>query len=469
MKLFARLSFVLLAAALLAPGCSKDDEDDTSTLAFVEPALYFSAPDDRSSATFVADGVSDLYISAKPKGWDNVTLDAAARTVTVVAPAEFKEGETDRSGSVVISGVSYLGNGKSATLFVGMVGTTDLSDKPANSYLVREKDTHYTFDATRGGKISPASVGLVWQSASGLVQYVRLDKGKASFYVGADSEKDHIKEGNALIGAYDAAGTLLWSWHIWATPYDPESDVLHYANGYEVMGRNLGALNNANTTAEERVASYGLYYQWGRKDPFIGPASYRANNGSGAAMYNASGSRVYVTTAAASAETGTADYARRNPLCFITGTAETGNDWLWTADDARWGASKTENDPCPYGWKVAPAGAFAGLAVANTPAESDYDVYGWTLSDGNVSSLYMAAGRRVYTNGSIQNVYIPRTRADEAQPWEGLYWMAAGSLADRQSPALHFWFQKLTTQAGINDAEPYARANGMTIRCVRDK
>lgn len=468
MKLLARLASVLLAAALLATACGKDDEEDTSTLAFVDPALYFSTPGDRSSATFIADGVGDLYISAKPEGWDNVTLDAVARTVTVVAPAEFKEGETERSGSVVISGVSYMGNAKSATLFVGMVGTTDLSGKAANSYIVREKKTHYTFDATRHGKIAPASVGLIWQSTAGLLQYVRVDGSKASFYVGADSEDEHINEGNALIGAYDAAGILLWSWHIWATPYDPESDVLHYANGYEVMGRNLGALDNANTTAEERVASYGLYYQWGRKDPFIGPASYRANNGSGAAMYNAAGSRVYVTTAAASAETGTADYARRNPLCFITGTAETGNDWLWTADDARWGVTKTENDPCPYGWKVAPAGAFRGLTIADTPKESDADVFGWTLTDGNVSSLYMAAGRRVYTDGTIQNIYIPRSRADEAQPWEGLYWMA-GSLADRQSPALHFWFEKLSTTAGIDDAAPYARANGMTVRCVRDK
>ena len=469
MKLLARLAFVLPVAALLATACSKDDEEDTSSLVFVEPALYFSGPNERSVATFTADVVGDFYISSRPEGWNNITLDAAARTVTVVTPSEFND-DTALSGSVVITGISYLGNARSATLFVGVVRTTDLSDKPANSYIVREKQTHYTFDATRGGRISPASVGLVWQSAASLLQYVHLDGTKASFYVGADSEDKHINEGNALIGAYDASGALLWSWHIWATAHDPEADVLRYANGYEVMGRNLGALDNANSTPEERVASYGLYYQWGRKDPFIGPASYRANNGSGATIYNASGSRVNVTTAASSAETGTSDYARQNPLCFITGNAASGNDWLWTADDARWGASKTENDPCPYGWKVAPAGAFAGLSIADTPKPEDYDVFGWTLTDGNVSSLYLAAGRRIYSNGTIQNIYIPPVdvRADEAQPWEGLYW-TAGSAGERKSPALYFWFEKLTTQAGIDDAAPYARANGLTVRCVRDK
>lgn len=49
--------------------------------------------------------------------------------------------------------------------------------------------------------------------------------GKASFYVAADSDNgDRIKEGNAVIGAYDAGGTLIWSWHVWAADYDPDAE-----------------------------------------------------------------------------------------------------------------------------------------------------------------------------------------------------------------------------------------------------
>jgi len=44
----------------------------------------------------------------------------------------------------------------------------------------------------------------------------------------------------------------------------------------------------------------------------------------------------------------------------------------------------------------------------------------------------------------------------EAQPWEGLYWTTAVSRT--QAAALHFWFEKLDTSAGIENSVPYARA-----------
>ena len=69
-----------------------------------------------------------------------------------------------------------------------------------------------------------------------------------------------------------------------------------------MMTRNLGALAADNSSVENILASYGLYYQWGRKDPFIGPSSYNAANGASASMYNGGGSRVYLRTAASSAE-----------------------------------------------------------------------------------------------------------------------------------------------------------------------
>lgn len=62
----------------------------------------------------------------------------------------------------------------------------------------------------------------------------------------------------------------------------------------------------------------------------------------------------------------------------------------------------------------------------------------------------MGGGRRRYDDGKIQNIYIPKdeakmklyTRADIAQPWEGLYWTTA--VDGTQSNALHFWYEKLT-------------------------
>ena len=69
-------------------------------------------------------------------------------------------------------------------------------------------------------------------------------------------------------------------------------------------------------------------------------------------------------------------------------------------------ADKSVNDPCPYGWRVAPSGAFDNLAIVGTPAVGDEAKYGWTLTDGNAESFFIGAGRRRYDNGKILNLSL---------------------------------------------------------------
>ena len=130
-------------------------------------------------------------------------------------------------------------------------------------------------------------------------------------------------------------------------------------------------------------------------------------------------------------------------------------------------ADKSVNDPCPYGWRVAPSGAFDNLAIVGTPAVGDEAKYGWTLTDGNAESFFIGAGRRRYDNGKILNIYnpLPKVRSDamEAQPWEGLYWTTA--VSGTQAAALHFWFEKLDTSAGIENSVPYARQRPSGALC----
>lgn len=350
-------------------------------------------------------------------------------------------------------------------------------NKPAVNYRF---DVRHTGNG--GSTIEPASLAVVWQSKSGLIEYLRLtDDGKASFYIDADEDDDtRIAQGNALIGAYDASDNLLWSWHVWAADYDPEAaDGTVVFNGQEMMTRNLGALDNDNSTTDRILASYGTYYQWGRKEPFIGPNTYSAGSGSSAVMYNGSGGRVTLETVAASAETGTAAYALQHPLTYITGVTDSSNDWCWAHDSSLWSAAeKTENDPCPAGWRVAPASAYAGLAISGTPGASDFDKYGWTFTREGASSFFLGAGRRLYTNGKIQNLYVvvpassslsTRNVAEDAQPWEGLYWTADPASEGSDAQAFYFWFEKKSSTGGVTESKPYARANGMQVRCVREK
>lgn len=473
MKGFVRSVSAVLIAAVLVISCSKDKP--TGSLSFDKPAVFLEAGGEATvgfapSANIASGSYS---FTGVPAGWPSPYVDAAAQTITVVAPVEMND-ETDESGSIVLT-CTFDGVTASATLFVGVVNQIDLNkannNKSANSYLATEPETNYLFDAMHKGDgvsaLATTRVEVIWQSVSSLIQYLSYENGKASFFISSGDDENTVLEGNALIGAYNAAGELIWSWHIWAADYDPAQNTLTW-NGYELMDRNLGALKNSNASNEDILASYGLYYQWGRKEPFIGPSTYQASSGSSATMYTGNNSRVTLKTAESSAETGTVAYATQNPLTYITTTSKTADWRSGNATEALWASgSKTLYDPCPVGWRVAPAAAYANAAITNTPVAGDETKYGWTLRDGNSGSegLFIGAGRRIYTNGSIQNVFIPATRAELAQPWVGLYWTA--DMDGAQSKVLNFWFEKSTTEAGIEQAAAYGRANGMQVRCVK--
>ena len=476
MKRIAGLIGVVAAvAALLLSSCKKDE---TGTFVLDKSAVYL-VQGQSVTVAFTSSHIGSISVTSCPEGWDDPVIDVPAHTITVTAPSEIED-DTELTGTITFSGKVNGGSAVTATLFVGMVGTEDLTSKAANSYLINKKDTRYLIDGMvrgDGSALQTASVDIIWQSKSSLIQYLDFENGKVSFYVAADDDTTDIKLGNALLGAYGADGELLWSWHLWVADYDPDAEGGTVAyNGYTMMTRNLGALAADNSSTDDILASFGLFYQWGRKDPFVGPSSYQASNGSSAAMYNASGSRVTLTAEASSAATGTVEYATQHPLIYITGVSESHSDWLWSArSDALWSAiGKTVNDPCPYGWRVAPAAAFAGLTIAGTPEAGDFDKYSWTLKKDGAESIFFGAGRRRYDNSKIQNLYISlsdldlallQTRADEAQPWEGLYWTAGTQSND--ALAFHFWFEKKSTTGGVENAVPYARANGMSVRCVR--
>ena len=106
------------------------------------------------------------------------------------------------------------------------------------------------------------------------------------------------KEGNALVGAYNSAGKIIWSWHIWVTDNEPDniSKAVTYSTyrwdkngiytneprvpGYAIMPCNLGALDfRAGTMSyysldkgtifpNDQIRTFSMLYQWGRKDPF---------------------------------------------------------------------------------------------------------------------------------------------------------------------------------------------------------
>ena len=118
--------------------------------------------------------------------------------------------------------------------------------------------------ADRGMGISVASAELLWQDAQGLVTEVGIKGDYLTLTVGKDATE---QEGNAVVAAKTADGTIVWSWHIWVTRQTfAEADLATFNTGkhiYKLTPVNVGWVG-------DRVsAGYSPYFQWGRKDAFI--------------------------------------------------------------------------------------------------------------------------------------------------------------------------------------------------------
>lgn len=220
-------------------------------------------------------------------------------------------------------------------------GMIDLSaEGTANCYIISQAGT-YKFNASVKGNsaepISAETVAVVWETLNtsdavtqgAVIASVSLENGYVTFSTPAD-----FTPGNALI-AVKSAGKILWSWHIWAVDADIELNAQLYKNGALMMDRNLGALN----VIPGDVRSFGLYYQWGRKDPFVGCGNVTEKT------YAATYPEDAIQFVDNNSNYNNYNYAEAHPSHFIKGSG-------WNNDDQYWGIHKTMYDPCPRGWRV---------------------------------------------------------------------------------------------------------------------
>lgn len=98
-----------------------------------------------------------------------------------------------------------------------------------------------------------------------------------------------------------------------------------YANGRVLLDRSLGAVGTTPGSAE----AYGLYYQWGRKDPFCGgTATETSATAFAQAAENSVVNPAFADTHAWKQESGAAvstlEYAAAHPLSFLSNKGATG-------------------------------------------------------------------------------------------------------------------------------------------------
>jgi uncharacterized protein (TIGR02145 family) len=377
--------------------------------------------------------------------------------------------------NITLSGTALVVSSVSTTDWVEASSYLMTTDKTANSYIVAPSSSLEISVGVKGNgeaisadlaslsvKHTADSVGVLWQTSAGLVTVSGFNATTQQVTVTAGTAS-----GNAVIAAYDASSNILWSWHIWVTSYDPDTKTngttYSYTNTSSVtnvfMDRNLGA----TSVAAADVNTLGLLYQWGRKDPFVGPSAY--NGTSEPTLYNASGtgSTSMITKTAVSATSNVAN-SILYPLTYYCGTSANQHDWYSvtasTHNDALWGgaaygAAKTIFDPCPAGWRVpsfykTSTSVFSWLGLGSYATAATYwstNGYQWTTTPG--IGFWPAAGYRNRSSGTISN---------------------AGSYS-------YYWSASPNGEAGYNlyfysgyvlPSNSDNRAWGMSVRCVQE-
>lgn len=325
---------------------------------------------------------------------------------------------------------AHVDAGEANPVYLDLVGAN--RGARANCYIVSEGG-YYRFAAQKVDKSNvfsgsnPYTDGYradwLWsEGTSPLVDGLGVgNSGNINFRVKAGAR------GNALIGLFDSSSKIVWSWHIWMT--DPSIlEPTHYTrnNAWLMSNCNLGALSNQ----EGNVDSYGLYYQWGRKDPFPASNTVGQNTASKETTSFNTFTKPYVlnTTRSISFSSvrntvaGATDeiaYTIEHPTTFVhyyanNSTNGLTNTWFYktsVADaQALWNSTttktaKTNYDPCPPGWTVPVGSAYAwhNMWTSNNPPETNTSLSGILYSDANGgSSYYPAAGYR--SAGQLINV-----------------------------------------------------------------
>ncbi len=363
--------------------------------------------------------------------------------------------------------------------------TIDLSSggaAVANCYIVSEAGK-YKFPATyKGNETTPSienisSVEVLWESfgtseapnVNDLVSEVSYNAEDGYVTFTASS-----LEGNSVIAVKDAAGTILWSWHIWMT--DAPKDQVYNNNAGTMLDRNVGA---TSAIPSDGVLTHGLLFQWGRKDPFLGSASTTESIQAASTL----------TWPAPVASTNYSteiniDYAVANPTTviyqdngyqdwlspdFAPGTTSGSSAYYRANYNERWKSQKTIYDPCPAGYRV-PDGsstisnvwnnAVAGVSVTYDDYSAEGANKGIDFSKTTPALVdegpcwYPATGDLSQFNGLIEKVGE-----------HVYYWTCMPYQEGRVAAGVIYFYPKnnLNLKSGWN-----YRSYGIAVRCIKE-
>lgn len=337
------------------------------------------------------------------QGWiSNIKVDSATGKITF----DYSEnaGKSDRTATITVtSGLT--------TRTVTIKQSTNLVplSEEANCYIVAPSGSGIKFPVSIANRTVNRSSGaiesyqrignediltaeMLWQTTAGAMGQPNSCISSLKVIGVGNQAKVEVKPGaiagSALI-AVKVNGKVRWSWHIWVTAYNPNT-TYKTLGGNQWMDRHLGALSSTSS-----VDAIGLFYQWGRKDPFTGMNSFTSPTAQ--PIYDVNGKLINFGNKPVPLSNNF-ENALENPTTYYyqgwggsyqwDGASSTLNMKLWQS------TLKTPYDPCPPGWRVPTMDEFGNLSSFGR---------GSNASNHSNLGIFPLTGNRGFQVGSMDN------------------------------------------------------------------
>ena len=327
------------------------------------------------------------------------------------------------------------------------------------SVLWQQKEGDTATDLTGTASASKEAVGDVVNGELKIDR--RFQEGKAILTVPLTGAK-----GNAVIALWsvnkeNAREKIIWSFHIWVSEVNDVACSTS-AGSYSILDRNIGA-----TSIDGSLNSFGVNYQWGRKDPF--PRDFNTQSGT-----SANGDLLKMAERASST---TVAYSITNPDTRVTYTQNnaSGAKWLPISLNGLWGYDgvhgdsgeakavkstvKTVYDPCPEGYKVPALVYLTSIGDKNTKAAA-VSGKGYNMSTGSSTTFFPYGGY----------VRVSKTeRANDYQLYRGYIWTAINRSDSQGAYIFRYNADGIQQNNNAIGANIYTYCgDALPVRCIKE-